>query len=274
MLNKQVGVVNFEPLREHFMEIYQASKLSLPAVDGFESLPAYIRADPQEEMADKISPFIPKISLESELQSGFKLFRSNKLEEALQVFRNLIYHISLSVVDNKDDEEKSKEALKVCREYILGLSIELARRDLPADDVKRNLELAAYFTKTGLQPSHRVNALQVAMTQSFKNKNFASASYFADEFLKIMTSGPRADQAQKIKAKSDQIATDAIEIDFDPYADFNICPLTYTPIYQGSPSVTESLTGAKYHASAKGKVCPITKITAIGAPSSGLRILA
>ncbi|OWB83621.1 hypothetical protein B5S33_g2252 [[Candida] boidinii] len=274
MLNKQVGVVNFEPLREHFMEIYQASKLSLPAVDGFESLPAYIRADPQEEMADKISPFIPKISLESELQSGFKLFRSNKLEEALQVFRNLIYHISLSVVDNKDDEEKSKEALKVCREYILGLSIELARRDLPADDVKRNLELAAYFTKTGLQPSHRVNALQVAMTQSFKNKNFASASYFADEFLKIMTSGPRADQAQKIKAKSDQIATDAIEIDFDPYADFNICPLTYTPIYQGGPSVTESLTGAKYHASAKGKVCPITKITAIGAPSSGLRILA
>ena len=96
--------------------------------------------------------------------------------------------------------------MRLCREYILGLSIELERRKLPSLDVKRNLELAAYFTRAQLQPSHKLNALQVAMTQSFKNKNYASASYFAEELLKISNnSGPRAEQAMKLKIKLIQL---------------------------------------------------------------------
>ena len=44
------------------------------------------------------------------------------------------------------------------------------------------------------------------MTQSFKNKNYASASYFAEELLKISNnSGPRAEQAMKLKIKLIQL---------------------------------------------------------------------
>ncbi|KAG7819124.1 hypothetical protein KL928_002992 [Ogataea angusta] len=275
MLNKQLGIADFEPLRKRFLEIYQANKVFIPAIDGLPSLKSYVRADPEEENDSKALPYVPGFDkLEAGLHEGFRLFKANKLEEAIVVFREMIYIVATSVVYNTDDEEKSKEVLAVCKEYILGLSIELARRALPQDDVKRNLELAAYFTKAQLQPSHRVNALQVAMTQSFKYKNYALASYFAGEFLSIITSGPRAEQASKIKAKSDSISTDAVEIDFDPYADFDVCAGTFTPIYKGSPSVTEALTGAKYHASEKGKICSITKVTLVGAPASGLRILA
>ncbi|ODV93821.1 hypothetical protein PACTADRAFT_86873 [Pachysolen tannophilus NRRL Y-2460] len=274
LLNKQLGIVNFEPLRSRFLEVYQASKLYVPATEGLGPIKAYIRSDVEEESEKKFFPFIPGYDgLEAKLHEGFKQFRANKLEEAIENFREIIYTVAIIAVPSKDEEEKCREILNVCREYILGLSIELARRALPQDDIKRNLELAAYFTRAKLQPAHRVNALQVAMSQCFKHKNFRSASFFAAEFLKIVSSGPRAEQANKIKTRADAVSTDAIELDFDPFADFDICASTYTPIYKGSAFVTEALLGTKYQPSEKGKLCEITKITSIGAPASGLRII-
>lgn len=274
LLHRQVGVVDFEPLRLRFLEVYEAARLYVPGAEGVPPVVAYVRADPTEESSLKFKPYIPGIdSLESTLLEAFRLFKANKLQEAIDVFRSVIYTVAVSAVDNEDDEAKCKEALELCREYILGLLIELARRELPADEVKRNLELAAYFTKAKLRPAHRVNALQVAMTQSFKKKNYALASYFAAEILKIIPLGPRAESAQKVRAKSDSIGRDEIEIDFDPYAEFTVCASTFTPIYDGSPLAKESLVGALYQSSEKGKVCKITGITQIGAQASGLRLL-
>ncbi|GMM33351.1 coatomer subunit alpha [Saccharomycopsis crataegensis] len=275
LLHRQVGIVNFEPLRARFMEVYQANKVYLAGNDGLPPVLSYIRADPEEDDASRLKPYIPGYdTLEASLQEAFRLFRSNKLEDAIEVFRQVIYTVSVLAVPDEDAEAKCVEALHLCREYILGLSIELARRSLPADAIQRNLELAAYFTKAKLKPAHRMNALQVAMTQSFKHKNYATASYFAGEFLKIVSTGSRAEQAQKIKAKADTIARDAIETNFDPYADFTICASTLTPIYKGSASVKESLVGAEYQASEKGKVCKITGISLIGVPASSLRLVA
>lgn len=273
MLNRQIGVTHFEPLRPRFLEIYRATRTSFPAIEGFPSLPAYVRADPSEDA--KPLPFVPGFDqFETQLHEGFKLFKQNKLKEAVEVFRQIIYVVATIIVYSEEDKEKCEEVLLMCREYILGLSIELARRALPADDVKRNLELAAYFTRAKLQPAHRVNAYQVAMTQSFKAKNYALASYFATEFLKLMPNGSRADQARKIKTRSDKISTNAVEIDFDPYADFEVCASTFTPIYKGTAFSEDPLTKAKYQVSEKGKLCSITEITTVGAPASGLRILA
>ncbi|EDK36476.2 hypothetical protein PGUG_00574 [Meyerozyma guilliermondii ATCC 6260] len=273
MLNKQLGVVNFEPLRPRFLEVYQSSKLYLPGIDDLPAMKDYIRADNDEDNPNKFHPLIPGFdNLEDRLSVGFKHFKANQLPEAIKVFRDIIYTITLLTVADDEEQEKCEEILRLCREYILGLSMELARRALGPDDIKRNLELAAYFTRAGLQGPHRINALQVAMTQSFKNKNYASASYFAGEVLAASASGQRADQARKIKAKSDSISKDAIEIDFDPYAEFDICCASFTPIYKGEPSVSEALVGAKYKEQYKGQLCSITKITAIGVPASGLRL--
>ena len=175
-------------------------------------------------------------------------------------------------LEDDDQEAKCADVLILCREYILGLSIELERRALDPADVKRNLELAAYFTRAKLQNAHRVNALQVAMLQSFKNKNYTSAAYFAGELLSIISTGAKAEQAQKIRARAESISTDAHEIDFDPYAEFEICSASFTPIYKGSAAVTEALVGAKYKPEYKGQVCRVTNVTSIGAPASGLRI--
>lgn len=273
-LNKQAGIVSFEPLRLKFEDVFEGCRtymtstpVELPAIAG------YINADPEDEDSATILPRTPTVSAVTELMNeGYKYFKANKLEQAIMSFRNAIYTIILLAVNNDEDENTALKALERAKEYILGLSIELKRRSLPAENVKRNLELAAYFTRAKLSPAHRSNALQVAMSQSFKYKNFVLASYFAAEFLKIMPSGPRSEQARKVKDKADSIAHDAVEIDFDPYAEFTICASTYTPIYKDTRSVIDPLTGATYLASEKGNVDKIALVSKIGAPASGLRI--
>lgn len=275
LLNKQIGVVNFEPLRSRFMEVYTSSKLYLPGVDDLPAMKDYIREHNDEDNPAKFRPLIIGFdSLEDKLSVAFKHFRSNNLPEAIEEFRSIVYTIAVLTVETEEQEIKCDDILTLCREYILGLSIELERRSLNPSEVKRNLELAAYFTKAKLQNAHRVNSLQVAMLQSFKNKNYTSASYFAGELLSIVPSGAKAEQAQKIRARAESISRDAVEIDFDPYAEFDICCASYTPIYKGEEVVSESLVGAKYKPEFKGQVCKITNITAIGAPASGLRIRA
>lgn len=275
LLNKQLGVSNFEPLRRRFMEVYSCNKLYLPGVDDLPAMKDYIRADNDDDDPNRFRPLIPGFdTLEEKLSTAFKFFRANNLTLSIATFRDIVYTIAVLTVESEEEVAKCDDVLTLCREYILGLSIELERRALDPSQVERNLELAAYFTRAKLQNAHKVNALQVAMLQSFKNKNYSSASFFASELLSIVSTGAKADQAQKIKARADTISSDAVEIDFDPYADFDICCASFTPIYKGSPSVSEALVGAKYKPQYQGEVCRITEITAIGAPASGLRIRA
>ena len=79
-------------------------------------------------------------------------------------------------------------------------------------------------------------------------------------------------QARKIKAQAERNPTDSIEIEFDQFAEFDICAASYTPIYSGSASVSDPFTGAKYHEQYKGTVDRIAQVTEIGAPASGLRL--
>jgi coatomer protein complex subunit alpha (xenin) len=74
------------------------------------------------------------------------------------------------------------------REYLLGVSIELERRRLAEaepDNVRRNLELAAYFTQCALQPPHLQIALRAAIGAFAKANNHAHAARFARRLLDL-----------------------------------------------------------------------------------------
>lgn len=48
-----------------------------------------------------------------------------------------------------------QQLIDICREYLVGLLLETARKELPRDSIenaKRNAEMAAYFTHCQLQP--------------------------------------------------------------------------------------------------------------------------
>lgn len=276
LLNRQAGVVDFAPLKPRFLEVYQASRAYLPGNEGMPSVITYIRRTKTETAPNKLLPIVPRTLSHLttvDLQEAYKLVRTNHLEEAVTKFREILYDLVVSAVETANEATEATQLIDICKEYILGLSIELERRSLPDTEVKRNLELAAYFAKAKLQPVHVHNALQVAMSQSFKYKNFSSASRFAARYLELVSSGTKAEQARKIKARADANGTDAIKIDYDQYAEFDICAATHTPIYAGAPFVQDPLTKAKYLPEFKGKLCSVSKITAIGAPASGLRLM-
>lgn len=79
-------------------------------------------------------------------------------------------------------------------------------------------------------------------------------------------------KAKKIKSQCERSPQDKVDVEFDPFAEFEICAASHTPIYGGSPSVSDPYTGAKYHEQYKGSVCRISEVTEIGAPASGLRL--
>lgn len=76
------------------------------------------------------------------------------------------------------------------------MSIELERRRLEAEDeagnLKRILELAAYFTKPVLERAHRQLTLVNAMRLAAKYKNFVHATHFADRILANTQAGVTA----------------------------------------------------------------------------------
>jgi len=80
-----------------------------------------------------------------------------------------------------------KELVTLCREYIIGLTMETERRRLvaesPEGNTTRNLELAAYFTHCKLAPSHVQLALRSAMGVLSKAGNHATAAVFARRLI-------------------------------------------------------------------------------------------
>ena len=174
---------------------------------------------------------------------------------------------------------QAKKAIHTAAQYILAMSIELQRRALTGnvadisglsdEDKKRALELSAYFTIPELEGPHKSLPLSAAMNFAHKNKQLNTALNFANALLDRTGNAKMKEAAKRIKTIAERNPSDAVEIDFDQFADFEICAASFTPIYGGSPSVACPYDGAKYH----GTVCKICDVCQIGAPASGLRLV-
>lgn len=189
LLNRQVGAVNFEPLKPRFLEIYQATKTYLPATAGLPPLVNYVRRTTEEQDMRKVLPYIPR-SLETvasvDLQEGYAAMRANKLEDGVSIFQRIIHTVLVNTVSSESEVEEAKKIVNTAKEYILAMSIELERRSIGTEtpeNLKRSLELSAYFTIPKLEVAHRQLALMAAMKLAFANKNLSSALSFANRML-------------------------------------------------------------------------------------------
>jgi coatomer subunit alpha len=196
LLNRQVGAVNFEPLKPKFMLIYQASRTFLAANPGLPSLELYIKREQGER-----SKSLPRLPWDYEkiktvqMREALKLVTANKIEEAVTALREILHTSLLFAVSTKAEADDVTKTVETIREYIVGLSIELARREVDTsspEGVKRNLELAAYFTNAQLSPQHKGLALMQAMTQFNKYKNIATAGVFAQKYIQLGTGKPES----------------------------------------------------------------------------------
>lgn len=194
LLNRQVGAVNFEPLKPRFMEIYSATKTYIPASAGLPPLVNYVRRTLDETDPRKVLPIIPR-DLEhlatNDLQQGYDSMRSNKLEDGVRIFRGILHAILANAVSSESEVAEAKKLITSASEYTVAMSIELARRALGTPEVvngnpdllKRSLELSAYFTIPKIEVPHRQLALLNAMNLAFRSKNLSSALSFANRIL-------------------------------------------------------------------------------------------
>ena len=189
LLNRQVGAVHFAPLKPRFLEIFHASRTYLPATPGLPPLANYIRRTIDETDSRKILPVIPR-DLETiasiDLQEGYTAMKSNKLDDGVKIFKRILHSLLIDVVSSQQQVSEAKKIITNAREYAIAMTIELSRRALPVEgetNIKRSLELAAYFTIPKLEVAHRQLALSAAMNLANTNKNFASALSFANRII-------------------------------------------------------------------------------------------
>ncbi|KAI2471140.1 Coatomer, alpha subunit [Annulohypoxylon bovei var. microspora] len=285
LLNRQVGAVNFAPLKPRFLEIYSASKTFLPASPGLPPLVNYVRRNLDETDPRKVLPIIPR-DIEhlatNDLHKGYDTMKANKLDEGVRIFKGILHAMLANAVSSDAEVAEAKKLITSASEYTVAMSIELARRKLgPPDAVngnpallKRSLELSAYFTIPKIEVPHRQLALLNAMNLASRSKNFSSALSFANRILANGGANRILDNARKIKGQCERNPHDTTEIEYDQFAEFDICAASHTPIYSGTPYEECAFDGSKYHLKYKGTVCAVCEVCEVGKHGSGLKLFA
>ena len=194
LLNRQVGAVNFAPLKPRFLEVYQASKTYLPASAGLPPLVNYVRRNVEESDPRKVLPIIPR-DLEylaaNELHRGYDCMKANRLEDGIAIFKGILHSVLINSVGSASEAAEAKKLISSASEYTVAMAIELGRRQLGTQDVvtknpqllKRSLELSSYFTIPKIEVPHRQLALLSAMSQAMRAKNYNLALSFANRIL-------------------------------------------------------------------------------------------
>ncbi|KAI0848829.1 Coatomer, alpha subunit [Daldinia vernicosa] len=285
LLNRQVGAVNFAPLKPRFLEIYSASRTFLPASPGLPPLVNYVRRTLEETDPRKVLPIIPR-DIEhlatTDLHKGYDAMKTNKLEEGVQIFKGILHAMLANAVASESEVAEAKKLITSASEYTVAMSIELSRRKLGPPDalngdpmlLKRSLELSAYFTIPKIEVPHRQLALLNAMNLASRSKNFSSALSFANRILANGGAQRILETARRIKAQCERNPHDAVEIEYDQFAEFEICAASHTPIYSGTPYEECAFDGSKYHTKYKGTVCAVCEVCEVGKHGSGLKLFA
>ncbi|GAM20654.1 hypothetical protein SAMD00019534_038290 [Acytostelium subglobosum LB1] len=268
IFNQQLGIVNFEPLKQLFLNIHQATRLSLGALTSVPSL-----LEPVQRKHGQ--PFIPYNlnHLIDRLKSqAYRATTEGRFNEALEHFTYILHTSLFTTVDNRQEFNEVKELMSVCREYIMGIRLELERKQIELGS--RHAELAAYFTHCNLEPTHLILSLRSAMNCAYKVKNFTLASSFAKRLLDLNPPQELSTQARKVFNFAQQNPTAGdIKMNYDERNPFVLCGLTLTPIYKGSPMVKCPLCMTSYQPAHKGKVCPTCQLAEIGKEASGLQLV-
>ncbi|CAI8007010.1 Coatomer subunit alpha [Geodia barretti] len=279
LLTYQVGVVNFEPYKSLFLLTFSHSRTAITGIPLLPPLLTYPLRNWQEAGTRNGLPALGlKLdSLVTRLQGAYQATTGGKFSDAVTKFREILLSLSLLVVDNRSELEEAQQLLTICREYIQGLSMEMARKELPKsnfEEQKRQCEMAAYFTHCDLQPIHLILTLRTALNLFYKLKNFKTAGSFARRLLEL---GPKAEiaaQTRKILQACDKNPTDAHKLLYDEHNPFSVCGASHKPIYRGKTQEKCPLCGASYMPDYKGTVCKICLVSEIGKDSIGLRISA
>lgn len=282
MLHKTLGIVNFAPLKDIFLNAHLRARA---AIIGGSSTPCMTFALHRNWKDCGPRTALPAIGTQlagliNQLQGAYQATTGGKFGEAMLKMQQILYCIPFLVVDSKNEVFEANQLVEICREYIVGLSMEMARRDLqkatgdnPSEaDKLRMAEMQAYFTHCKLQPTHLILVLNLAQTSFFKLKMLKTAGSFARRLIELGPKPDLADKCRKLLKVCDQNPVNASPVNYDEHNPFVICGASYKPIYKGSPVVRCPFCQANFEPSWKGSLCTICNLAVVGQDCSGLRI--
>ncbi|MQL75538.1 hypothetical protein Taro_007921 [Colocasia esculenta] len=273
LLSRQLGIKNFALLKPSFMDIYMGSHSYLRAFALSPVISLAVEKGWDESASPNVRGPLTLVfnfyQLEEKLKLAYKATTEGKFPEALRLFLNILHTIPLIVVEQRKDVDEVKELVVIAREYVLGLKIEIKRKEIK-DNVVRQQELAAYFTNCKLQKSHLRLALISAMTICFKGGNFTTAANFA---RMLLDTNPTIEAhikkaRQVLQASVDK--QDSTKLNYDFRNPFVVCGATFVPIYRGQKDVQCPYCGAHFVPATEGQLCAVCEIAVVGADASGL----
>jgi len=276
MLNRQLGIMDFGPLKQHFLDLAAAAHASFPTYGGFARLSVPIESDWEAEKTGSTGGSTPlglyKVeSLQQQLKVAYKLVTGGKFTDAIEMFTKIVHMSPFLIVQSHKEEDEVKEVVTVASEYLNALLVEMERRQA-AGNANRQAELAAYFTHFNLQPIHLSLTLRQAMSTMFKLKNFNTAATLCHRLLELNPPLKIAQQARQVLAACEKQSSDAVELNYDPRNPFVMCAATKQPIYRGTEHVTCPMCQSKYLPKYAGTKCLVCKVAKVGATVSGLSI--
>jgi coatomer protein complex subunit alpha (xenin) len=272
LLSRQLGIRNFAPLKALFLDAHMGSHTYLRAFASAPVIPVAV----EKGWSESASPNVrgpPALvfsfsQMDDKLKAAYKATTEGKFPEALRQFLNILYTIPLLVVDSRREVDEVKELIEIVREYVLGLRMEVKRKELK-NDATRQQELAAYFTNCKLQKVHMRLVLTSAMGLCFKGGNYATAANFARMLLENSPNEAQAKKARQVlQACGDR--KDGHQLNYDFRNPFVVCGATFIPIYRGQKDVSCPYCTSRFVPSIEGQLCTICELSVVGADASGL----
>ncbi|KAJ6827882.1 coatomer subunit alpha-1-like [Iris pallida] len=272
LLGRQLGIKNFTPLKPMFKDLHMGSHTFLCA---FASAPELSIAV-EKGWSEYASPNVrgpPALvfnfaQLEEKLKGAYRATTEGKFPDALRMFLSVLHTIPLIVVDSRREVDEVKELIEIAKEYVLGLKIEIKRKET-RDNMVRQQELAAYFTNCKLQKIHMRLALMSAMNICYKGGSHSTAANFARMLLENNLPEAQAEKVRKVLAACGD-KTDGKQLNYDFRNPFVVCGATFVPIYRGQKDVACPYCGARFTQSIEGQICAVCELAVVGSDASGL----
>jgi coatomer protein complex subunit alpha (xenin) len=110
LLNRQSGVVNFEPLKPLFLAGYRAAHVYFSPNAALPPLQFHIRRNPEVSSPTRVLPVARSLKAgTADFQAACKFVSAYKLPEAVAAFRKLLHTLLLTVTTDQAETRKVRE---------------------------------------------------------------------------------------------------------------------------------------------------------------------
>lgn len=239
-------------------------------LEGFNRKSSIFYAQNEEGLSQNI---VNLNQISDELEIAMKHTTAGKFGEALTHFGNVLLSCLFIVAQNDEEEEQIHGFIGECREYILGLLIEQARKECLQIDESCSLTMACYFTLCGIRREHLILALRSALTQAYKLQCIALAGKLARRLLQADPPESTALQAKKVVALADKLPLnhiDPIMVQLGDQTRQRIDCATFSMLDANEDGCYCPYCHAVYKREHFGSVCSICKVSQVGRNATGL----